>query len=341
MSESMSESISESLKDHSYKISQKLLESYINEFGFVSKIQLESYNHFIDYGIQQIIDETEHIIITLKNEHRTEEGKPSTTTYSIKFGKIEYLKPIIKENDGTQSLISPNQARIRNLAYMAGIMCNVIIKITRPDGTVETTNSKENIGNIPIMVRSKLCTLYGRSNTECVQLGECPYDEGGYFIIKGGEKVIVSQERMSNNIIFCFFKKYPRVIWSAEIRAQYDYNLRTQNAVIVKLFTNNTSDDTPKEIRVELPYIRPEIPLFVLFNALGYDFASAYQMIVSVLSSVHSYDYIGSVLLSSVIEYKSVVHGDDPSKFQENALTYIGNRKYNANQDEDSLIQSA
>ncbi len=319
------------------EIGHNLLSSYIAKNGFVSKIQIDSYNHFIDHGIQQIIDESDPIVINLNNNRND-----GTTVYEIKFGRIELLKPIIKENDGTQSIIYPNQARTRNLSYMTGINCNINIKITRPDGTVDSTVSKETLGYIPIMVRSKLCTLYNKPETECVKMGECPHDEGGYFIIKGGEKVIVSQERMSNNIIFCFFKKYTRVLWSAEIRSQYDYNLKTQNAAIVKLFTNSTTDDTPKEIRVELPYIRPEVPLFILFNALGYSFETAFTMIINTIVSTgyHDFDYIENLLRPSIIEYNNLVAEEDPEKFQENALTFIGNRKYNANTDEDLIINT-
>lgn len=328
----------EEIKKVSSKISHKLLDSYFAKNGFVKKIQIDSYNDFVSNGIQQIIDESEPIVINLKSDARNR--GIGSTVYEIKFGTIELLKPIIKENDGTQSLIYPNQARVRNLAYMAGINCNITIKITRPDGTVDISNSKENIGYIPIMVRSKLCTLYGRSDVDCIKLGECPHDEGGYFIIKGGEKVIVSQERMSNNIVFCFLKKYTRVLWSAEIRSQFDYCLKTQNAVIVKLFTNSTNDDTPREIRVELPYIRPEVPLFILFNALGYTFEDAYDMIIDVVvtKNGHTYDYIENLLRPSIIEYNSIVAGEDPVKYRENALTYIGQRKYNSNNDDDLNI---
>lgn len=42
------------------------------------------------------------------------------------------------------------------------------------------------------MVGSKNCALIDKTPEEKVQAGECEYDEGGYFIIKGGEKVIVA-----------------------------------------------------------------------------------------------------------------------------------------------------
>jgi DNA-directed RNA polymerase beta subunit len=366
--------------EESAEISRKILESYINKNGFTKKIQIDSYNDFITNGIQQVIDENDPIVITLNDttgpagrscpvpgplqgKQAGAAGPTGPTIYEIKFEKIEMTRPIIKENDGTHGIVYPNQARIRNLTYMAGINCNISITIRRANGTVDVSYSKETIGYIPIMVRSKLCVLSDKTDIDRIKLGECPYDEGGYFIVNGGEKVIISQERMSNNIIFCFFKKYPRVVWSAEIRSQYDYSLKTQNAVTVKLFNNNSNDDnTPKEIRVELPYIRPEIPLFVLFNALGFSFDDAWRMIIDTCVSTesdgptgheetgptgHSFDYVENILRPSIIEYKNIMAstvegpvgkaGTAPLGFQELALIYIGQRKYSST-DEESAV---
>ena len=39
------------------------------------------------------------------------------------------------------------------------------------------------------MLRSSNCTLSGKSHADLAKLKECPYDPGGYFIVKGVEKV--------------------------------------------------------------------------------------------------------------------------------------------------------
>ena len=49
---------------------------------------------------------------------------------------------------------------------------------------------------------------------------ECRYDQGGYFIINGSEKVLVAQEKMAQNIVLVFHKKPPnRFSWVSEIRS--------------------------------------------------------------------------------------------------------------------------
>lgn len=50
---------------------------------------------------------------------------------------------------------------------------------------------------------------------------ECTYDQGGYFIINGSEKVLIAHERMANNIVLVFHKKAPsKYSWISEIRSQ-------------------------------------------------------------------------------------------------------------------------
>ena len=80
--------------------------------------------------------------------------------------------------------------------------------------------SKVFIGKVPIMLRSEYCALAGSSNLELQRLGECPYDQGGYFIINGSEKVLIAQEKMSTNHVYVFQKKQPsKYSFVAEARA--------------------------------------------------------------------------------------------------------------------------
>jgi DNA-directed RNA polymerase II subunit RPB2 len=41
------------------------------------------------------------------------------------------------------------------------------------------------LGYVPIMLRCSFCVLSERSDKDLVQLGECIYDQGGYFIVNG------------------------------------------------------------------------------------------------------------------------------------------------------------
>ena len=71
------------------------------------------------------------------------------------------------------------------------------------------------------MVRSKFCHLSNLSKFDIVKdARECRYDQGGYFIADGSEKVLIAQERMANNIVLVFKNKsMSKYSWNAEIRS--------------------------------------------------------------------------------------------------------------------------
>ena len=52
------------------------------------------------------------------------------------------------------------------------------------------------------MLQSNICSLYGLNTNALIQVGECKFDQGGYFIIDGKEKVIIAQERQVENKLY-------------------------------------------------------------------------------------------------------------------------------------------
>lgn len=148
------------------------------------RFQIDSYNEFIDYGIQRIVDEIKKVkIIT------------DTIEMELEFGDVRVGKPIIKEADGYTKVITPNEARIRNLSYMAPVFVKVIPFINGNEETKEEVK----ICEIPVMVKSKICALNGMSFEDIIKSGEDPYDPGGYFIINGTERVLVLIEEVASN----------------------------------------------------------------------------------------------------------------------------------------------
>ena len=100
--------------------------------------------------------------------------------------------------------MTPNLARIKNNSYLAPLFVDFVSQITIKDGNdfVELNNKViKNIifGKIPIMVKSKYCVLNEKIKNE-----ECKFDLGGYFLINGNEKVIISQEKVANNMVQVF-----------------------------------------------------------------------------------------------------------------------------------------
>lgn len=261
------------LKDDIYHPYWKnIIKSYFKANGFV-KHQLDSFNDFIENGIQKILNEIGPIEIKTSKDSRGGEA-----TYIFEFGEISIKKPLIREQDGTTNVLYPQEARNRNLTYHSSLYCDIKVTTIKNDEKIVKV-SKEQLGYIPIMVKSKFCLLYGKTEKECKDLGECIYDEGGYFIVNGNEKAIVAQERMPNNIVYCFYKKPPsKIIWQAEIRSQFEYHIKTTSTFYIRIFSkgsrsltgNNPTFTDIDGIRTQITYIKQDIPIMFVFYALGY-----------------------------------------------------------------------
>ena len=164
-------------KDH-----WELMRSFFYEEGLV-KQHLDSYNDFTRNTLQQIIDEIGGITIEVPNH-----------LYNIKFGAIEIGDPRVVEVDGTVREVYPREARIRNLTYSAPLYLEIELE---DEG--RETYERVNIGDLPIMVKSDLCLLSRHTEDELIRLGEDPNEVGGYFIVNGSERVIVSLEDLAPN----------------------------------------------------------------------------------------------------------------------------------------------
>ncbi|MCX6775450.1 MAG: DNA-directed RNA polymerase subunit B, partial [Candidatus Micrarchaeota archaeon] len=147
-----------------------LVDEYFRDNKLVVQ-HLDSYNKFVEFGIQNIIDNIGTI-------------EPNVENYKLKFGKVRRDKPTIVEADGSRRQIIPAEARMRNLTYAAPVFLEFVQII----GGIERRYPQEVfIGELPVMLKSKLCHLDNMTEDELIEAGEDPQDPGGYFIINGSE----------------------------------------------------------------------------------------------------------------------------------------------------------
>jgi len=158
-----------------------IIEAFFKEKGLVRQ-HLDSYNDFVENKLQEIIDEQGVIETDIPG-------------YYIKLGKLRIGKPVVHEVDGSTKEITPMEARLRNLTYAAPMY----LEIVPVENGIEEEPMEVLIGYLPIMLKSSKCILYGKSREELIELGEDPRDPGGYFIINGSERVIVTQEDLVVN----------------------------------------------------------------------------------------------------------------------------------------------
>ncbi len=165
---------------------EMLIRKYFDEQSFI-KSDIESYNNFVDQELPKIIAENSDIEPTII--------PPNVEEFKIKFDKIRVTKPEITEADGSRRKIYPIEARLRKITYSAPMYITVSAYING----AQRESFETQIGNLPIMLKSKQCHLYKLSKDELIQQGEDPEDPGGYFIINGTEKVLVKVEDLASN----------------------------------------------------------------------------------------------------------------------------------------------
>ncbi|KYK58142.1 RNA polymerase II beta subunit [Drechmeria coniospora] len=128
------------------------------------------------------------------------------------------------------------------------------------------------VGKLPIMVKSKICHLSRESDENLFTVNECPYDQGGYFVINGSEKVLIAQERSAANIVQVFKKAQPSpYTYTAEIRSALEKGSRLISSLMLKLYGKGDSarGGFGQTIHTTLPFVKSDLPVAIVFRALG------------------------------------------------------------------------
>jgi DNA-directed RNA polymerase III subunit RPC2 len=160
-----------------------LLPAFLKVKGLV-KQHIDSFNYFVDTDIKNIVK---------ANNKVTSDVDPR---FWLKYVDINVGFPDRNEMDAVDKRVTPHECRLRDTTYAAPII--VTIQYTRGKNIVQRN---VNIGRMPIMLRSNKCVLMGKNEVELARMKECPLDPGGYFVVKGTEKVILVQEQLSKNRI--------------------------------------------------------------------------------------------------------------------------------------------
>lgn len=278
-----------------------VISSFFDTKGLVSQ-QLDSFDEFISSTMQQIVSENASLTLDQQSPPSGDDDDPiALRRYEIKFGQIMLTRPAMTEGDGSTNFMLPQEARLRNLTYSSPMYLEMSKKVSiareRPienaervidpendedkdtylewqDEDTEEEQAKTNVyvGKMPIMLKSKYCILKDLGEQELYAWDECPYDQGGYFIINGSEKVLIAQERSAANIVQIFKKAPPTSTpYVAEIRSAVEKGSRLISSMQLKLFAKGegSKGGFGQTMKCTLPYIKSEIPIVIVFRALG------------------------------------------------------------------------
>ncbi len=248
-----------------------------------------------DSIMQEVLDTLRVTDDDEPGEMKLDRSKTGGADIRIRFGRkkgkikldptIRIELPKIREPTGSENFITPLESRLRDLNYMAPLF----LEFTVIEDDIETRKEPVKIGEFPVMVRSKICILHRNNIDEFIRrinlrknekikgmseeellalpferkvqlLGEDPQDPGGYFIIGGTERTLISMEDLApNKIIVEFEERYDTNIEVAKIFSQRE----GYRALIT------VERKTDGILIVSIPSIAGTIPLVVLMKALG------------------------------------------------------------------------
>jgi len=286
-----------------------VISSFFESKGLVSQ-QLDSFDEFVSTSMQDLINENSQLTLDQNNPPPVDGETIQLRRYEIKFRTVFIAEPMMTEGDGTTARLFPQEARLRNLTYSSALYIHLDKKVskaverptplneldddeqaelaaggehpTKVIWEVEEDSSQEEagkpssepffIGKLPIMLKSKYCNLKDMDEDELYGWNECPYDQGGYFVINGSEKVLIAQERSAANIVQVFKKPPPSPTpFIAEIRSALEKGSRLISSLTIKLYSKGDTQrgSFGQTIKSTLPYIKSDIPIAVVFRALG------------------------------------------------------------------------
>lgn len=203
----------------------------------IAQYQLDSYDYLVTQGLQEVVLSDPYLECSNGDK--------------MIFNEIE-VTPCYKPNqeDSVQPLF-PQECRDQMVTYEGQILINIMIHPHKgqPVALVRTP-----IGKLPIMVRSSLCFL---TKNNAIENRECEMDPGGYFIINGKERVLVSQLRPAYDRPYVISTGPSELV--AEIRTVNPNGLTLM--IKVKLI-----DD---QLSISLPHIKGFILAGYVFRAYG------------------------------------------------------------------------
>jgi DNA-directed RNA polymerase subunit B len=230
----------------------------------IARQHLTSFDEFLTKGLQEIINEIDHIDI-----------ENAEYPYRIKLGRIQFKQPRMMELDGSVTHITPAEARLRNVSYVAPLMMEA--SVIEDGKTLESRFL--HIGDIPVMVKSDGCILRSFTNQKLIDHAEDPEDPGGYFIINGSERVIVGLEDLSyNKIIVDAEKVGGKKVFKAKVyssivgyRAKLELVLKEDGLIVARI-----------------PGSPVDIPIITLMRALGLESDKEIASVISLNDNIQN-----------------------------------------------------
>lgn len=270
----------------------ELLPALINMKGLLNH-HIASFDHLVNVELKKI----------LLNDSNREIKSSIDPDVVIRYTNIRVLNPqeIVAKGQPPKK-ISPHECRMRDLTYRGDMIVDVEYT-TRDRNKKLCTETDIKIGTMPIMLKSQSCNLHRKRKEEIVQMRECVLDPGGYFIIKGVEKVCLVQEQQSKNRVIIEADDHGNIL--AHVQSKTHYSISKCSVMFKK----------GKIVMTHRSFVE-DIPIVILLKALGLE------------SDQHIAQHIGHGPEVEKVLYACFEHAAKHNVVTQNeALAFIGERR--------------
>ena len=265
------------------EFARELITSYFKTQPYpFTRHHIDSFDQFMTEDLPNIIQSSNPILIL-------KDLIPGKSQYKYKVeifvggleGKGIYIgSPTVSLQDTEEvRILLPNEARLRNLTYSAMVLADMYVRVTvmiaGEKGVLEPRIFEINLTKtdeaddriplfrMPLMLHSRYCVLHNKPAEFLREAGECEYDYGGYFVVDGAEKVLVTrQEQAFNTLYVNLQERDPQLSIYASITCLSPKTRQVKRIVFVM-------NKATGAIEVILPMVRKPIPVFIVFRALG------------------------------------------------------------------------
>jgi len=305
---------------------------YFNYDSNANKHKIELHIDFLTYNLgKPTIHENDGSF----KEMRPDIAKLRNLTYSSPLTLNIKLTRIVRSSSNTNSNNNHNHNNHNHNNHNHNNTNSVdnddvpIIETFDHEDIKEEMFNNINFGRIPIMVLGSNCVLSKKDGTTLEQNGECPYDLGGYFIIGGNEKVIISQERIAENEAFVFNNQKKLKGKEIEIRCVSDQHFSVVTSNVVRSLYRDGS------LEYDLPNFKNPVPIFLLLKALGvttnkklFEYI-AWDLEDETGKFITNYLKISFEKLNKICKTHCIDINADKTKFQEIMLGYLKYKNVN------------
>ena len=280
--------------DMGRRLAKSLIDKYYrtNEYPYTQH-HVQSYDQFIKKDLTAVI-RANNPILMLKDliKHPSVRNQ---YTYRVEIyvggvgaNDITIGTPTVSlQNTEEVRVLYPNEARLRGMTYATTVYTDIFVRITH--SFINDQNMLESVPyeqtfkayplfKLPVMLHSSLCSLHGKSRAFMEQAGECPHDHGGYFIVNGAEKVLITRQEQAFNTLYTSLQKSDplvKVYATIQCLSPQTRQVKRVSFALMRDKTRFVSDATTMkfppygELMVSIPFVRKPIPIFILFRAMG------------------------------------------------------------------------